>query len=108
MHIDDTDMHIVCGPLHLRSCLAPDGITDLQLTCPTKPKDLLGPSPCTTAGGVCSLESDGFYIVAWVTLAIGTLFGVVYFQQLPGLFALPLHSWRVSMGQTGGGFKLKS
>ncbi|MEW5299058.1 MAG: hypothetical protein WDW36_002107 [Sanguina aurantia] len=90
------------------SCLAPDGITDLQLTCPTKPKDLLGPSPCTTAGGVCSMESDGFYIVAWVTLAIGTLFGVAYFQQLPALFALPLHSWRVSMGQTGRGSKLKS
>lgn len=33
------------------------------LACPTKPKELAGPSECTQAGGVCVLARDGFYTV---------------------------------------------
>ncbi len=48
------------------------------------------------AGGTCSLLSDGFYIVGWVCLILGTTLGLVYLRLLPALMQMPLSRWRVA------------
>ncbi len=51
-------------------CQAPDlhaagvqgggaGVQWALLSCPTKARDLGGPSPCVDAGGTCAIEYDG-------------------------------------------------
>lgn len=48
----------------------------------------------TQAGGTCSLASDGFYTISWVSLVLGAGIGALYIRFLPALMALPLSRWR--------------
>jgi hypothetical protein len=57
---------------------------------------MAAPSACTQAGGMCALDSDGFYLVSWACLAMGVALGAAYLRLLPALMHLPLSRWRVA------------
>eukprot|EP00798_Chlamydomonas_sp_ICE-L_P022953 gene22953-30137_t len=71
--------------------------TALDGSCPKKLKFVAETNECTEAGGTCALRSDGFYIVTYCCLVVGTLLGLVYMRMLPSLMKLPLSSWRADI-----------
>jgi hypothetical protein len=45
---------------------------------------------------VCSLTSDGFYIISYSLAALGALLGVWYLRLFPKLTQMPLRKWRAA------------
>lgn len=71
-----------------------------SLSCPLKPAAAAGPNACTAAGGLCALQRDGFYVLAYGMAVAGVGLGVWYVWLLPSLIALPLSRWRVAAAQS--------
>jgi hypothetical protein len=46
------------------------------------------------AGGVCSIDQDGFYIVSYSMAAAGLVIGLWILRLFPRLDALPANRWR--------------
>lgn len=105
-HPPDALPHCTARPscrLTVSHCHTPAGVSPvlaLDLACPKKVSEMLGPagttSACGLAGGTCSLHSDGFYRTSSASLAVGVLLGVAYVYCLPALMHLPLSRWRAT------------
>jgi hypothetical protein len=46
------------------------------------------------AGGVCSLDQDGFYYISYTMIVVGLLIGLWLMRVFPRLDKLPLERWR--------------
>lgn len=72
-----------------------EGVEWAGLKCPKKVMDMgKAGVECVDAGGVCSLASDGYYLVSSVSLVVGLLLGLVYVGGVKAMMRLPLEKWR--------------
>eukprot|EP00198_Chlamydomonas_reinhardtii_P003051 XP_001692387.1 flagellar/basal body protein [Chlamydomonas reinhardtii] len=76
----------------------------LPYACPKKLSDMArGDSECAAAGGVCSLASDGYYIMSSVSLVVGVGLALAYLGFVWRLMRLPLSSWRATAARAPAG-----
>lgn len=80
--------------LTVRSCEL-NGIWSLEWTCPSRKDQALSSNPCTNAGGVCLITTDGFFRLSYVLIFVGAVLGPIFSGTLRKLQKLPLEAWRV-------------